>query len=77
MDEITLSFEERALDLIVDKAIEYQLGARGLRSICEAIMLDAMFEIPSDEKKKDNLNITLTDAREKLKQVTAQKLKAA
>ena len=77
MDEITLSFEERALDLIVDKAIEYQLGARGLRSICEAIMLDAMFEIPSDEKKKDNLNITLTYAQEKLKQVSAQKLKAA
>ena len=77
MDEITLSFEERALDLIVDKAIEYQLGARGLRSICEAIMLDAMFEIPSDEKKKDNLNITLTYAQEKLKQVSIQKLKAA
>ena len=77
MDEIILSFEERALDLIVDKAIEYQLGARGLRSICEAIMLDAMFEIPSDEKKKDNLNITLTYAQEKLKQVSAQKLKAA
>jgi len=77
MDEITLSFEERALDLIVDKAIEYKLGARGLRSICEAIMLDAMFEIPSDEKKKDNLNITLRYAEEKLKQVSVQKLKAA
>jgi len=77
MDEIILSFEERALDLIVDKAIEYQLGARGLRSICEAIMLDAMFEIPSDEKKKDNLNITLRYAEEKLKQVSVQKLKAA
>ena len=77
MDEITLSFEERALDLIVDKAIEYKLGARGLRSICEAIMLDAMFEIPSDEKKQDNLNITLTYAQEKLKQVSVQKLKAA
>ena len=77
MDEITLSFEDRALDLIVDKAIEYKLGARGLRSICEAIMLDAMFEIPSDENKKDNLNITLTYAQEKLKRVSVQKLKAA
>ena len=77
MDEIILSFEDRALDLIVDKAIEYQLGARGLRSICEAIMLDAMFDIPSDKNKKDNLNITLAYAQEKLKKVSVKKLKAA
>ena len=77
MDEIILSFEDRALDLIVDKAIEYKLGARGLRSICEAIMLDAMFDIPSDENKKDNLNITLTYAQDKLKKVSVKKLKAA
>jgi len=77
MDEITLSFEERALDLIVDKAIEYKLGARGLRSICEAIMLDAMFDIPSDENKKDNLNITLAYAQDKLKKISVKKLKAA
>ena len=77
MDEIILSFEDRALDLIVDKAIEYKLGARGLRSICEAIMLDAMFDIPSDKNKKDNLNITLAYAQEKLKKVSVKKLKAA
>ena len=77
MDEIILSFEDRALNLIVDKAIEYKLGARGLRSICEAIMLDAMFDIPSDKNKKDNLNITLAYAQEKLKKVSVKKLKAA
>ena len=77
MDEIALSFEDKALDLIVEKAIEYKLGARGLRSICEAIMLDAMFDIPSDKNKKDNLNITLAYAQEKLKKVSVKKLKAA
>ena len=77
MDGIILSFEEKALDLIVDKAIEYKLGARGLRSICEAIMLDAMFDIPSDENKKDNLNITLAYAQDKLKKISVKKLKAA
>jgi ATP-dependent Clp protease ATP-binding subunit ClpX len=77
MDGIILSFDNKALDLIVDKAIEYKLGARGLRSICEAIMLDAMFDTPSDENKKDNLNITLAYAQEKLKKVSVKKLKAA
>ena len=77
MDGITLSFDNKALDLIVDKAIEYKLGARGLRSICEAIMLDAMFDIPSDKNKKDNLNITFVYAQEKLKKVSVKKLKAA
>ena len=77
MDGIILSFDNKALDLIVDKAIEYKLGARGLRSICEAIMLDAMFDIPSDKNKKDNLNITLAYAQEKLKKVSVKKLKAA
>ena len=77
MDGITLSFDNKALDLIVDKAIEYKLGARGLRSICEAIMLDAMFEIPSDETKQEKFNISLTYAQEKLKKVSIKKLKAA
>jgi ATP-dependent Clp protease ATP-binding subunit ClpX len=77
MDGIILSFDNKALDLIVDKAIEYKLGARGLRSICEAIMLDAMFDTPSDKNKKDNLNITLVYAQEKLKKVSVKKLKAA
>ena len=77
MDGIILSFDNKALDLIVDKAIEYKLGARGLRSICEAIMLDAMFEFPSDETKQKKFNISLTYAQEKLKKVSIKKLKAA
>ena len=77
MDGIILSFDNKALDLIVDKAIEYKLGARGLRSICEAIMLDAMFEIPSDKTKQEKFNISLTYAQEKLKKVSIKKLKAA
>lgn len=48
MEDVSLTFEEGALDFIVDKAVEYNLGARGLRSICEAIVTDAMYDIPSD-----------------------------
>ena len=77
MDEIKLSFDEKVLDLIVEKAIQFKLGARGLRSICEAIMLDAMFEIPSEQNKTKQLNITLAYAQEKLKKVSIKKLKAA
>ncbi len=51
MDDIKLTFSEEALDFIVDKAVEYKLGARGLRSIVEAILIDAMFEMPSKRKK--------------------------
>lgn len=51
MDGVTLSFDEDALDYMVDKAVEYKLGARGLRSIVEAVMNDAMFDAPSSEKK--------------------------
>ena len=51
MDGIELTFEQSALDLIVDKAVEFKLGARGLRSIVESIMMDAMFEVPSQRKK--------------------------
>ncbi len=52
MDGIDLEFEDATLDLIVDKAIEYKLGARGLRSIVETIMIDSMFDYPSSNKKK-------------------------
>jgi ATP-dependent Clp protease ATP-binding subunit ClpX len=52
MDGVTLTFAEDALQLIVDKAVEYKLGARGLRSIVESIMMDAMFEVPSKKVKK-------------------------
>lgn len=51
MDGIELTFEDSALDYIVDKAVEYKLGARGLRSIVESIMMDAMYELPSAEDK--------------------------
>jgi ATP-dependent Clp protease ATP-binding subunit ClpX len=62
MDGISLTFDKKAIDIIVDKAMEFKLGARGLRSICETIMLDAMFEFPSDESKKE-LKITTTYVR--------------
>ena len=52
LDGVKLEFSDEALDLIVDKAIEYKLGARGLRSIVETIMVDSMFEIPSLNKKE-------------------------
>jgi ATP-dependent Clp protease ATP-binding subunit ClpX len=64
MDGVTLSFEEEALDYIVDKAVEYRLGARGLRSLVEAIMMDSMFEIPSSRKK--TLKVTLDFAKKQL-----------
>lgn len=52
MDGVKLDITEEALDLIVDKAIEYKLGARGLRSIVETIMVDSMFEVPSNNEKE-------------------------
>jgi len=52
MDGVTLSFTPEALETIVDKAVEYKLGARGLRSIVESVMMDAMFETPSKKTKK-------------------------
>jgi ATP-dependent Clp protease ATP-binding subunit ClpX len=51
MDGVKLSFDKKVLDFIVEKAMEYKLGARGLRGICEAIMMDAMYEIPSSKEK--------------------------
>ena len=64
MDGIKLSFAPETLDYIVDKAVEYKLGARGLRSIVEAVMMDAMFEVPS--KKVKQFDVTLQYAREQL-----------
>ena len=75
-ENVNLVFEDEVLDFIVDKAMEYKLGARGLRSICEAIMLDAMYEIPSDTEIKD-LVITLDYAVEKFEKADFKKLKAA
>ena len=73
---VKLVFEDDVLDFIVDKAMEYKLGARGLRSICEAIMLDAMFDIPSDTSIKE-LVISLDYAIEKFEKADFKKLKAA
>lgn len=75
LDGIALTFENEVLDLIVTKAIEFKLGARGLRSICEAIMTDVMYEIPSSGEKE--ALITLDYAKEKLEKINANKLKAA
>lgn len=75
MDNIELSFSDEVLDYIVDKAIEFKLGARGLRSICETIMLDAMFEMPS--KKKNQLEISVDYAARKLEKINFQVLKAS
>ncbi len=60
MDGIKLKFDEEALDYIVDKAVEYKLGARGLRSIVEAVMMDAMFEIPSEKVKSFAVTLEYT-----------------
>jgi ATP-dependent Clp protease ATP-binding subunit ClpX len=75
MDNIDLTFGEGVLDYIVDKAIEFKLGARGLRSICEAIMLDAMFEMPSVET--NDLEITIDYADRKLDRINLKMLKAS
>ncbi len=76
MDNINLHFEEKALEYIVEKSIEFKLGARGLRSIMEAILIDAMFELPSSKKTKE-LQITLDYASSKLSKASLAKLKAA
>ncbi len=71
LDDVRLEFEDAALDYIVDKAVEYKLGARGLRSICEAVMMDTMFEVPSDSDRKE-FTVTLDYAREKIERTAAQ-----
>ncbi len=74
MDEIQLTFEKDALELIVDKAVEYKLGARGLRSIVESIMMDAMFEVPSQHIKR--FDVTLEYAKQQLDKSHLQKLES-
>ena len=64
MDGVELLFDEDVLDYIVDKADEYKLGARGLRSICEAIMIDAMYDVPSSGQKR--FDVTLPYAKKKI-----------
>jgi ATP-dependent Clp protease ATP-binding subunit ClpX len=76
MENIEVEFKEGALDFIVEKAADFKLGARGLRSICEAIINDAMFEMPSD-KTTDKLVITRAYAEEKFNKSHYSKLKVA
>ena len=75
IDNIELSFDNKVLEYIVDKSIEFKLGARGLRSICEAIMMDAMFELPSENVTK--LRITTNYARQRLEKINVKLLKAS
>jgi ATP-dependent Clp protease ATP-binding subunit ClpX len=64
MDNVELQFDEEVLDYIVQKADEYKLGARGLRSICEAIMIDAMYEVPMSGEQR--FAVTLEYAKKKI-----------
>lgn len=77
MDKVALEFEEETLNFIVDKAVEFKLGARGLRSICEAILTDAMFEIPSSKKKNSKFVVTLDYAKEQFSKSKISKMNAA
>ncbi|MDR3326655.1 MAG: ATP-dependent Clp protease ATP-binding subunit ClpX [Prevotellaceae bacterium] len=63
MDNVDLSFDDEVLEYIVDKAIEYKLGARGLRAIVETVMTDAMFDIPSEHQDKLNIDLNYTKER--------------
>ena len=73
MDNVELSFTEGALDFIVDKAFEYNLGARGLRSLCESVLNDAMFDLPNSKVSKIKINKLYVE--EKLEKVKLQPLR--
>ncbi len=74
MEDVSLTFAEDALEFIVDKAVEFKLGARGLRSVCEAIMTDIMYDIPSNKKIKD-FEVTLAFAQNMFERSAFAKLK--
>ena len=73
LDGVKLAFDDDALDYIVDKAVEFKLGARGLRSICEAVMMDTMFDIPSTDARK--FTVTLPYAKKKIEKANILELK--
>jgi ATP-dependent Clp protease ATP-binding subunit ClpX len=77
MEDVKLVFQENVLDYIVEKAFEYKLGARGLRSICEILMLDLMFDTPADQDGIREVCVTLEYAMEKVEKSSANKLKVA
>jgi ATP-dependent Clp protease ATP-binding subunit ClpX len=76
IEEVSLSFEDAVIDLIVDTAFELKLGARGLRSICEALMIDYMYNAPSNENQKE-IVITLSAAQQKMELVKLKNFQAA
>lgn len=76
-EDIELEIEEDVLDYMVGKAIEYKLGGRGLRAICEMILTDAMFDLPSEKNKKKKFTLTLDYARQMLEHSKLDQLKAA
>ena len=73
LDGVKLTFTDEVLDYIVDKAVEFKLGARGLRSICEAVMMDTMFDLPSTDARK--FTVTLPYAKEKIEKAKTLELK--
>ncbi|HRO98351.1 MAG TPA: ATP-dependent Clp protease ATP-binding subunit ClpX [Flavobacteriales bacterium] len=77
MDKVKLSFDKKVLDFIVEKAIDYKLGGRGMRSICEAIMTDAMYEMPGSAERPAELRVTLSYARDKFERSRLSSLKVA
>ena len=74
MDDVEFNITEEALDYIVDKALEYKLGARGLRSLCEAILTDAMYDLPGTSEK--SLRIDRHYVEDTLSKNLLQRLKA-
>jgi ATP-dependent Clp protease ATP-binding subunit ClpX len=72
-----LEFDDEVIDLIVDTAFDLKLGARGLRSICEAIMIDYMYEVPSNEKSPQTIKVTAKSAQEKIQQIKLKNYQAA
>ncbi len=76
MDDVTLSFDKDVMDFIVEKAIEFKLGARGLRSICEAILNDAMFNLPGEKEVKE-FKVTLDYAKDQFGKSKMNKLRVA
>ena len=74
MDDIKFTINEEALGYIVEKAVEYKLGARGLRSLCEAVLTDAMYEMPDGDEK--SLEVSREYVERKLNKSTIKKLKA-
>lgn len=77
MDGVKVSFSKEALDFIVSKAIEFKLGARGLRSICEALMMDAMYNLPSDDSPEKEFEVTLEYAKAQFDKSEMAHLKVA